>query len=792
MNNASIHDNVIDDEKKFLSFINESTYGYIEFGLEGNVTFANKSAISLSGYRVEDNINFKDIIIEEDLQRAINDMNLVLEEPNAGPREYRVKRKDGKIVDIEVDILPIREAGKVIGFQSTLLNISDRKRTESDVTKSEIRYRFILENMEDEYFELDLGGNITFFNRSLLEKSEITEAELKGLNYKFMMDPEEAARVYKEYNTIYKTGKPAKVEMEIYQTDKVEGVLEKRCIENSVQLMMDGDGKKIGFRGISRDVTDRKMYEREIRDKEFKYTRLFESLREGILVSDPDGKIEVANPAAAEMLGYEVAELIGQHVESIYADINRRKEVFEMLYEKNYLKDYEMPLKKKDGTLVYTKGSATLHRDKDGNVFKVEGIFSDITERVRIEKEIVKSEKIYRTLVESIKDMIFRGDIYGKIIFMNKAISRTIGYSEDELKSINWIKSVHPDDAVRVEKKYTELLEGEGIENFEIKYKIKDGSYIDISINVQPVFGFNAKVEGFTGVARDITVLKKAKQELKRSKNISEAYMEATTDAAVLIDIDGIIVDVNKEFGRRFSKDIKKLFGNIIFDLFPDEVAAQRKEMGRKVIESGKPLHIQEEREGRWNDATIYPLFDEDGNVSHMAIFAHDITDLKVNEEKLSESRNELEKKVLKRTIELEEVNTALRVLVKNKDADVEEIADRILFNINELIMPNLEGLKKTNINKHQSALIDIINKNLAEITSQFIDGLEGKYLNLTPSEMKIANLVKQGKTNKDIADMYNLSTRTVESHRDNIRRKIGIKNKQVNLRSYLMSANNT
>ncbi|MBW2179895.1 MAG: helix-turn-helix transcriptional regulator [Deltaproteobacteria bacterium] len=84
--------------------------------------------------------------------------------------------------------------------------------------------------------------------------------------------------------------------------------------------------------------------------------------------------------------------------------------------------------------------------------------------------------------------------------------------------------------------------------------------------------------------------------------------------------------------------------------------------------------------------------------------------------------------------------------------------------------------------------MIDIIKKNLVQITSQFSNGIESGDLKLTPAEMNIANLVKQGKTNKEIAELYQLSARTVESHRDSIRKKIGIKNKKINLRSYLMS----
>lgn len=529
-------------------------------------------------------------------------------------------------------------------------------------------------------------------------------------------------------------------------------------------------------------------FERKIIESELKYRRLFEHLKEGIIISGPDGIIEEANPAALEMLGYMDGELIGQQVGIIYADMDRREEVLKILRQNHYIKDYQMPLKKKDGTIICCNGSATLHRDGNGNVLKVEGIFSDITEKKSIEKELVKSEKNYRTLVESTQDMIFRGELDGRIIFTNKAVEKTLGYSKDELKRMNCFKGVHPDDIHYLEKNFNALIQGKNIDNVKIRYRVKNGSYVDLSINAVPVCNLDDKVEEFTGVARDMTALKKIEKELRKSRSIAEAYMEATTDAAVLTDLAGIIIDVNNEFARRFSKDKKELIGSQVYDLFSDKVGARRSEWRKKVIASGRPYRFQDERDGKWNDATMHPLFNEEGDISFLAVFTHDITEFKKIEKKLTEARNELEKKVLKRTAELEEVNTALRVLVKSGDADVRELEERILFNMNELILPNLEELKKFSSNNNQIELVEIITKNLNQITSQFVTGVEGRYLKLTPSEMKVANLVKQGKTNKEIAELYHLSSRTVESHRDSIRRKIGIKNKKVNLRSYLIS----
>jgi DNA-binding NarL/FixJ family response regulator len=151
---------------------------------------------------------------------------------------------------------------------------------------------------------------------------------------------------------------------------------------------------------------------------------------------------------------------------------------------------------------------------------------------------------------------------------------------------------------------------------------------------------------------------------------------------------------------------------------------------------------------------------------------------------KLAETNERLQNK----TRNLEETNTALKVLLKRRDEDRIELEEKIMFNIKELIEPYLEKLKNTNLNERQMNYISILESNIADISSPFIREMTARYLQLTPTEIKVANLVKQGKTTKEIARLLNLSPRTIETHRNNVRKKIGINNKKGNLRTFLLS----
>jgi DNA-binding CsgD family transcriptional regulator len=136
----------------------------------------------------------------------------------------------------------------------------------------------------------------------------------------------------------------------------------------------------------------------------------------------------------------------------------------------------------------------------------------------------------------------------------------------------------------------------------------------------------------------------------------------------------------------------------------------------------------------------------------------------------------------------LQESNVALRVLLKKRDEDKVEIEEKMIYNIKELVKPYIEKLKETELTSKQSALVSVIESNIDDIISPFVRDMSLKFMKLTPMEIQVANLIKQGKTTKQIAELMNLSGRTIETHRKKIRTKIGIGNKKANLRSHLLS----
>jgi DNA-binding NarL/FixJ family response regulator len=156
----------------------------------------------------------------------------------------------------------------------------------------------------------------------------------------------------------------------------------------------------------------------------------------------------------------------------------------------------------------------------------------------------------------------------------------------------------------------------------------------------------------------------------------------------------------------------------------------------------------------------------------------------KAAEEALKKREQALELK----TRSLEEANTALKVLLQHREEDKADLEEQVLANVRKLILPYIENLKHLKLNEIQMAQVEIIEENIRDIVSPFLRNLTSTYLDLTPREIQIANLVKEGKTTKEMTDILNISATAVDFHRKNLRSKFGIKNKKTNLMAFLSS----
>ena len=196
-----------------------------------------------------------------------------------------------------------------------------------------------------------------------------------------------------------------------------------------------------------------------------------------------------------------------------------------------------------------------------------------------------------------------------------------------------------------------------------------------------------------------------------------------------------------------------------------------------------------------WHRWTNQAIFDDQGNLIEYQAAGWDITERVRTEKALQEAHDELEYRVKERTSELEvqsnrlqEANMALKILLEQSEVYKKELEDKVLSNVKELINPFLKKLRRSRLGSPQKDLVSIIESNLDNIVSPFIKKLSIQQYNLTPKEIRVANLVKTGKKNKEIAEILSVSHNTIIFHRFNIRTKLGLRNKNINLKSHLAS----
>jgi PAS domain S-box-containing protein len=287
---------------------------------------------------------------------------------------------------------------------------------------------------------------------------------------------------------------------------------------------------------------------------------------------------------------------------------------------------------------------------------------------------------------------------------------------------------------------------------------------------------------------REATERTQAEETLRKSKNKYRTLLEHLPQKIFHKDRDSVYLSCNENYARDLKIKPEDITGKTDYDFFPKKLAKKYRADDKRIITSGKTEDIVEKyvQDGQeiWVHTVKTHIKDEKGGITGMLGIFWDITRQKQAAEALRQSELTLQS----RTNELEEVNAALRVLLKRREEDKAEFEETVLSTVKELIVPYVEQLKKSRLDAEQLGYLGILESNLNEITAPFAHKLSSRYLGLTPVEIQTAHLIRDGKTTKEIADLLNVSPLTIESRRKNIRTKIGIRNRKTNLRSHLLS----
>ncbi len=522
-------------------------------------------------------------------------------------------------------------------------DVTEQKEYETRLRESEEKYRNILESIDDGYFEVDLSGHFIFSNDSMCRLLGYSRAELLGMSYRDFMDDTGAGQVYRHFNRVYRTGEPAK--SLVWTMRRKNG--SEYFSETSISLIRDTSSRPTGFRGLSRDVTERRRAEAALFESELKFRTIFEHSADGISVFgvsplDMSLRLVDCNESFVDMSGRTREELFSsKDIDMLRTKINESESGNRWKSIKSgkpYAGTYSW--RRLDGRENYMEYRAVPVRI--GSQIFIYVIDRDITARRRAEEALRESEEKYRNLFDHAQVGMFRVEAgTGRWLEVNSKMAEILGYpSAQDMKS-KTIWSVFSDAAEG--RQMMEHLEQNGFLSDHHKNVLRpDGERRDClcSIRHYPDKGF------FEGSCVDISARLRAEEALRQSEQRFASFFSLSPVSLGLSTLrEGLYLDVNQAFLELTGYGRDELAGRNFLDLGIWADQEERDKMFTEISNEGC-LRGQEIRIRHKNGQIKTALMSAEliiiKSEESILFSLMDITNLKAATEKLAAQRKQL------------------------------------------------------------------------------------------------------------------------------------------------------
>jgi PAS domain S-box-containing protein len=516
-------DALMRSEENYRELIENANSIILRMDKMGNVTFFNEFAQRFFGYSEKEILgkNVMGTIVPLVESTTDRDLKWMIEDIGRDPGRYAANfnenmRRNGERVWIAWTNKPIfDESGGVVEVLCIGNDITERKREQDELFNSRQMLQSILDNIPQRVFWKDRDSVVLGCNKAFaLDRGYEDPGELVGRSTYETHSPAAIADLYRADDLeVMQTGR-AKLKYEEPHS-KADG--SRGWLITTKMPMFDPDGRVIGILGTYEDITERKLAEIALRESEERCRSVIENIQDVFYRTDEHGVATMLSPSAVGFLGLDsLDDILGARMESIWMYPEERSKMLERMRRDGAVRDYEVMLKKKDGSPLFAATTSTFRKDDQGNILGVEGIFRDITERKRAEEERMRLV----TAIEQAGEAIIITHTNWIIDYVNPAFTAMAGYDGTEVigEHLRLLKSDKQDRAFY--RDIRETLTGGQVWSGRLTNKKKDGSLYETEATASPVRNKSGAIINYVAIHRDITRQVKLERDLRQAQKM--------------------------------------------------------------------------------------------------------------------------------------------------------------------------------------------------------------------------------------------------------------------------------
>jgi PAS domain S-box-containing protein len=567
-------------EEKLRFMFESIADGIISVDLEGEIVEVNEAIVRMGGYTNRDEmigLNAFDFVAERDRERALEENLKNVAEGHGSAVQYTAVDKDGNEFIAESVGSMLRDSeNSPIGFITVVRDVTERQRMEEALREGEEKLRTIFETSPDFIMSIGRDGTLLFINRTVPEMT--LEQAIGTSAYDYIM-PEARDDFIKAIEGVFETGELARIETSGLGPDGRTSYYESRL----APVMCDG--RVLSVTAVATDITERRQAEEAVRESEERYRALVEGAGTPITTFDTEGSIIVMNETSAKYFGGAAKDFLGKTMHALFPDVaDALLERNKRIIETGVVEEHEDLLALPTGNRWFLSSLQPIARP-DGDIYAVQVISYDITNRKDMEKTLRDSEEKLRFMFESMGDAIVVVDIAGNITEMNEQLLGMSGYeSRDEVLGMNAFDFVAERDRANALETFALNVEQEINATIEYVAVDKYGREFNVEANGAMLRDDNGNPVGFIIALRDVSERKIMEQKLKDSEELARGMLESAATGIYMVQ-NGKFEYVSPQFAEISGYTENELLGTEALNyVHPDD----RDEVREKAIESLK------------------------------------------------------------------------------------------------------------------------------------------------------------------------------------------------------------